>query len=60
MTTGLPLQVPIDLLAQFGRVTDYWSPKVVTRVNDQYVKVADRVTAQTRSIEEQLAYDRPA
>ena len=55
MTTGLPLQVPIDLLAQFGRVTDYSLPKVATRVNDQYVKVADRVTAQTRSIEEQLA-----
>ena len=40
MTTPLPVQVPIDVLAQFRRVTDYWSPKVVTRVNDQYVKVA--------------------
>ena len=40
MTTGLPVSVPIDMLAQFDRVTDYWSPKVVARVNDQYVKVA--------------------
>ena len=40
MTTGLPLQVPIEVLAQFERVTDYWSPKVIARVNDQYVKVA--------------------
>jgi mannose-6-phosphate isomerase-like protein (cupin superfamily) len=25
---------------EFGRVRDLWSPKVVARVNDQYVKVA--------------------
>lgn len=31
---------PTSLLAAFERVTDYWSPKVVGRVNDQYVKVA--------------------
>lgn len=31
---------PTNLLAAFDRVTDYWSPKVVGRVNDQYVKVA--------------------
>ena len=30
----------IDILAQFERVTEFWSPKVVARVNDQYVKLA--------------------
>lgn len=30
----------VNLAAAFERVTDYWSPKVVGRVNDQYVKVA--------------------
>jgi mannose-6-phosphate isomerase-like protein (cupin superfamily) len=35
-----PVGQPIDMLAQFERVTDYWSPKVVAQVNDQYVKVA--------------------
>lgn len=30
----------IDIEAQFALVTDYWSPKVIARVNDQYVKVA--------------------
>jgi mannose-6-phosphate isomerase-like protein (cupin superfamily) len=40
MTPGLPVQVPIDVLGQFERVTDYWSPKVIARVNDQYVKLA--------------------
>jgi quercetin dioxygenase-like cupin family protein len=29
-----------DILAAFDAVTDYWSPKVVAQVNDQYVKVA--------------------
>ena len=29
-----------DLLSSFQRVTDYWSPKVIGRVNDQYVKAA--------------------
>jgi mannose-6-phosphate isomerase-like protein (cupin superfamily) len=36
----LPTQVPVDILAQFDRVTEFWSPKVIARVNDQYVKVA--------------------
>ena len=31
---------PIDFAAEFARLTDYWSPHVVARVNDQYVKVA--------------------
>lgn len=30
----------IDIEAQFDRVTEYWSPKVIGRVNDQYIKVA--------------------
>jgi len=29
-----------DVEAAFEDVTEYWSPKVVARVNDQYVKVA--------------------
>jgi mannose-6-phosphate isomerase-like protein (cupin superfamily) len=29
-----------DLEAAFALVTDHWSPRVVARVNDQYVKVA--------------------
>ncbi len=31
---------PINLRAALDGVTEYWSPKVVGRVNDQYVKVA--------------------
>jgi mannose-6-phosphate isomerase-like protein (cupin superfamily) len=30
----------LALEAQFARLTDYFSPKVIARVNDQYVKVA--------------------
>ena len=30
----------MNLEAQFARVTELWSPRVVARVNDQYVKVA--------------------
>ncbi|MGS0894394.1 cupin domain-containing protein [Burkholderia stagnalis] len=29
-----------DLLAAFDVVRDWWSPKIVAKVNDQYVKVA--------------------
>ena len=32
--------VPLDLDAQFAQVTEFWSPRVVGRVNDQYVKIA--------------------
>ncbi len=35
-----PAEQPIDILSEFARVTDYWSPRVVARANDQYVKVA--------------------
>ena len=38
MTAGFPETV--DLLAAFEDVTETWSPKIVARVNDQYVKVA--------------------
>jgi quercetin dioxygenase-like cupin family protein len=31
---------PVNLAKAFDTVTDYWSPKVVGRVNDQYIKVA--------------------
>lgn len=31
---------PTNLLAAFDRVTDYWSPKVIGRVNDQLLKAA--------------------
>lgn len=30
----------MNLAAELATVTDYWSPRVVGRVNDQYVKVA--------------------
>ena len=31
---------PINIHAAFDAVTEFWSPRVVGRVNDQYVKVA--------------------
>lgn len=31
---------PIDIESQFEQLTEYWSPRVVGRVNDQYVKIA--------------------
>ncbi len=31
---------PVNLQAGLQSITEYWSPKVVARVNDQYVKVA--------------------
>ena len=30
----------VDIAAELARVTEHWSPRVVGRVNDQYVKVA--------------------
>jgi quercetin dioxygenase-like cupin family protein len=30
----------INLEQSFAAITDYWSPKVISRVNDQYVKIA--------------------
>ena len=40
MAAPLPIAQAIDILEQFERVTDHWSPKVIAQVNDQYVKVA--------------------
>ena len=31
---------PVDIRAALDTLTDHWSPRVVGRVNDQYVKVA--------------------
>ena len=31
---------PVNILEAFEQVSDYWSPKVIGRVNDQYLKVA--------------------
>ncbi len=30
----------INIEQSFDQITDYWSPKVISRVNDQYVKIA--------------------
>jgi len=38
MSESFPSQV--DLLAAAEALTEHWSPRVVARVNDQYVKVA--------------------
>lgn len=35
-----PLPEVADLQAAFEQLTEHWSPRVVARVNDQYVKVA--------------------
>lgn len=36
----LPSLASVDIASQLATVTDYWSPKVIGRVNDQYIKVA--------------------
>ena len=36
--SGFP--ATIDLLAAADALTDYWSPRIVAQVNDQYIKVA--------------------
>lgn len=40
MLDGAAMITPIDIEAQFAAVTEYWSPRIVGRVNDQYVKIA--------------------
>ena len=30
----------VNFASELERVTDYWSPRIVGRVNDQYVKIA--------------------
>lgn len=37
---AVPFAESFDLEAAFADVSDYWSPKVVAQINDQYVKVA--------------------
>ncbi len=37
---GAPGSPPVDVAAALEEVTDHWTPRVVGRVNDQYVKVA--------------------
>lgn len=32
--------VPVPLDAAFEQITEYWSPRVIGRVNDQYLKAA--------------------
>jgi mannose-6-phosphate isomerase-like protein (cupin superfamily) len=41
-TTASPASFPsqVDLRAAADALTEHWSPRVVARVNDQYVKVA--------------------
>lgn len=34
------MPTPLNLRTAFDRVTDYWSPKVIGQVNNQYLKVA--------------------
>jgi len=31
---------PVGIESQFEQLTEYWSPRVIGRVNDQYVKIA--------------------
>ncbi|HKU63667.1 MAG TPA: cupin domain-containing protein [Rhizomicrobium sp.] len=31
---------PVSLAKLFDTITEYWSPKIVARVNDQYIKIA--------------------
>ncbi|SMF60375.1 Mannose-6-phosphate isomerase, cupin superfamily [Tistlia consotensis] len=40
MLNGPAFPETVDLLAALAELDDFWSPRVVARVNDQYVKVA--------------------
>jgi mannose-6-phosphate isomerase-like protein (cupin superfamily) len=49
----------VDLLSAADSLRDYWSPKVVARVNDQYVKVAKlcgSLTWHSHADEDELFY----
>jgi quercetin dioxygenase-like cupin family protein len=38
---GQAMRIPvINLLQAFQQIDEYWSPKVVAQVNDQYIKIA--------------------
>lgn len=50
---------PVNFLNELEAVTDHWSPRVVGRVNDQYVKVAkvkDRLAWHKHDDEDELFY----
>ncbi len=34
------MELPVDYVQALAAVTDHWTPRVIGRVNDQYVKVA--------------------
>ena len=36
----MPMLTPVNIESRFEEVTELWSPKVIGRVNDQYVKIA--------------------
>ena len=36
----MPMLKTSNLLEELDHVTEYWSPRIIARVNDQYVKVA--------------------
>lgn len=38
--TGPAVLTPIDIESRFDEVTEYWSPRIIAQVNDQYVKIA--------------------
>ncbi|HUA79656.1 MAG TPA: hypothetical protein VL997_04735, partial [Dyella sp.] len=40
LRAGPAMYQAMNLLQAFDRVTDYWSPKVIGRVNDQLLKAA--------------------
>jgi mannose-6-phosphate isomerase-like protein (cupin superfamily) len=40
MDEGIDMLTPVNIESRFDEVTEYWSPKIIARVNDQYVKIA--------------------
>lgn len=55
----LPFGDVVDLQLAFQSLSDYWSPKVVARVNDSYVKVAKvrgQLTWHDHANEDELFY----
>ena len=49
----------VNFLSELEKVTDYWSPRVVGQVNDQYIKVAKvkgQLTWHNHENEDELFY----
>ena len=49
----------VNFLSEIEKVTEYWSPRVVGQVNDQYIKVAklkDQLTWHQHDDEDELFY----